>query len=63
MTDDEPICSAKGCRAPAIHAVVWNNPSVHTPDREKVWVACDEHRESLAAYLELRGFLIRTEAL
>jgi hypothetical protein len=32
------ICSAKGCRAPARHALLWNNPSLHTPDRRKVWV-------------------------
>jgi hypothetical protein len=39
------ICSAKGCHAAATWAVVWNNPKVHTPDREKVWAACDEHKQ------------------
>lgn len=52
------LCSARGCRAPAEHGVVWNNPKVHRPDRRKVWLACPEHRESLASYLSLRGFLI-----
>ena len=51
------ICSAKGCRAPARHALLWNNPSLHTPDRRKVWVACDEHRARLTEFLDLRGFL------
>ncbi len=61
--DEPPVCSAKGCRAPAVHVLVWNNPKVHTPDREKTWVACEEHRESLAAFLDLRGFLRRVAPL
>jgi hypothetical protein len=55
------ICSAKGCRAAATHAVVWNNPKLHTPDREKVWHACDDHRDSLSQHLEVRGFLKRVD--
>jgi hypothetical protein len=55
--DDEPLCSAKGCRRPATYALRWNNPKLHTPDRRKTWLACDDHRESLAAFLDVRGFL------
>jgi hypothetical protein len=40
---------------------VWNNPKVHTPDREKVWTACDEHRQQLAHHLALRSFLRRVD--
>ena len=57
------ICAAKGCRAAATWAVVWNNPRLHTPDREKVWVACDEHKQPLADYLAVRSFLKRVEPL
>jgi hypothetical protein len=32
---DVLTCSAKGCREPARYTLVWNNPKVHTPDREK----------------------------
>lgn len=53
-------CSRRGCRAPADWALVWNNPKLHTPDRRKVWVACDEHREYLANFLGMRGFLRET---
>ena len=60
---DAPLCSAKGCRAAARHAVVWNNPKVHTPDREKVWHACDEHVEHLSQFVGIRGFLIRVDLL
>ena len=59
---EEPVCSAKGCRATAVHALVWNNPKVHTPDREKLWHACDEHLVSLSEYLDIRSFLIRVDA-
>ena len=55
--DSGPICSAKGCQAPAVHELRWNNPKLHTPDRRKVWLACDEHRESLSQFLAARNFL------
>jgi hypothetical protein len=65
VTEEAPevICSAKDCRNAAVYILVWNNPSLHTPDREKTWVACDEHRESLSAFLDRRGFLRRVDPL
>lgn len=63
MEDDIAVCSAKGCRAAARWVLVWNNPRLHTPGREKRWVACDAHRESLAQFLGVRGFLRRVEEL
>ena len=51
------ICSAKACRREASWQLRWNNPKLHQPERRKTWLACDEHRESLAAFLEARGFL------
>ncbi|HEY3535556.1 MAG TPA: hypothetical protein VGK60_08325 [Pedococcus sp.] len=56
MTTDL-VCSAKGCRRPAAWAHLWNNPKLHTPERRKVWLACEEHRTSLGEFLSLRGFL------
>lgn len=56
--DVEHVCSAKGCRATARHAVIWNNPKLHTAERRKVWLACDDHETSLADFVALRGFLI-----
>ncbi|MGH3388290.1 MAG: hypothetical protein ACRDOO_05365 [Actinomadura sp.] len=50
-------CSARGCRSTALWALRWNNPKIHTPDRRKVWLACDEHREHLTSFLDRRGFL------
>lgn len=60
---DVPICSAKGCRVPATRVVLWNNPKLHTPDREKPWHACEEHVQNLSDYLDVRGFLLRVELL
>lgn len=57
------ICSARGCRATATYAVVWNNPKIHPPEREKIWMACEEHRQSLADFLAARSFLRRVERL
>jgi hypothetical protein len=51
------VCSAKGCRATAVWALRWNNPSLHEPDRRKTWLACDEHRTTLSEFLGVRGFL------
>ncbi len=50
-------CSAKGCTASATWQLLWNNPKLHTEDRRKTWLACDEHRESLSSFLGARKFL------
>ncbi len=54
---EAPVCSAKGCRAPALWALRWNNPRRHDPDRRKTWLACDAHRDHLASFLSARSFL------
>jgi hypothetical protein len=40
-----------------VWALRWNNPKIHTPDRRKVWLACDAHRQHLSDFLAARGFL------
>lgn len=49
-------CSRAGCTAGARWNVNWRNPKLHTEDRVKVWLACDEHRDYLRDYLATRGF-------
>ena len=56
-------CSSAGCTADAAWRVNWRNPRIHTPDRVKVWLACDTHRETLASYLSSRGFPVLVSAL
>lgn len=51
------VCSAKGCGHVAAHALLWNNPRLHTLERRKVWLTCEDHREYLSEYLSVRGFL------
>jgi len=51
------ICSAKGCAAPATWQLLWNNPKLHTEERRKVWLACDDHKQSLSEFLGARSFL------
>jgi hypothetical protein len=56
--DGSPLtCSARGCQADATWSLLWNNPRLHTHDRRKTWLACDEHRTSLSDFLTARGFL------
>lgn len=57
FADEDPICSAKGCTAAAAWDLGWNNPKLHTPERRKVWLACEEHKSSLSDFLTARGFL------
>ena len=49
-------CSAAGCTASADWRINWRNPRIHTAERVKVWLACDEHRGHLTGYLASRGF-------
>lgn len=60
---EQVICSAKRCGATASYAVIWNNPKIHPPEREKTWLACEDHRQWLADFLDARGFLRRVEEL
>jgi hypothetical protein len=55
--DGAALCSARGCHAAATWQLHWNNPKIHTPDRRKIWLACDDHREHLADFLAARRFL------
>jgi hypothetical protein len=57
---DELRCSARGCRSEASWGLLWNNPRLHTPERRKVWLACDDHREHLEQFLGSRSFLRAT---
>lgn len=53
---DEFECSRAGCRSRATQQVVWRNPRIHAADREKIWLACDEHVAFLHDYLAARDF-------
>ena len=44
-------------------ALRWNNPRLHTPERRKTWLACDEHRTTLSEFLGARSFLREVEPI
>lgn len=56
-------CSSKACIADAVWQLLWNNPKIHTPERRKIWLACDEHRQFLADFLSSRAFLKEIQPL
>lgn len=56
--DSWPRCSAKGCRAAAVVDLRWRNPRLHDATRVKHWMACAEHADGLAGFLDRRGFLL-----
>ncbi|MAS54562.1 MAG: acetone carboxylase [Pimelobacter sp.] len=51
------VCSAKSCTAAATWQLLWNNPKLHTPERRKTWLACEDHKVSLSQFLAARNFL------
>jgi hypothetical protein len=53
---DGDICSRAGCLAPALWELRWRNPAIHSADRVKIWLACDEHRDFLSEFLRARDF-------
>jgi uncharacterized Fe-S cluster-containing radical SAM superfamily protein len=57
LDDHTVVCSAKGCRVNAAYGLLWNNPKLHTPERRKTWLACENHADSLSDFLSKRGFL------
>ncbi|MBK4346873.1 hypothetical protein [Lacisediminihabitans changchengi] len=59
----DPICSRAGCREAAAWNVNWRNPRIHTADRVKVWLACDDHADYLRDYLEARDFPVLVTAV
>jgi hypothetical protein len=50
------VCSRAECREPATWRIDWRNPRIHTGDRRKTWLACDEHVDYLRGFLEARSF-------
>ena len=53
---DTTRCSRAGCSLPATSTVNWRNPRIHSEDRVKVWLACEEHAPYLRDYLATRDF-------
>jgi len=63
ISDDQPRCSAKGCRAAATVDLQWRNPKLHDATRVKHWLACPDHQDHLANFLAARNFLLEVAPL
>lgn len=55
-------CSRAGCREAATWRIDWRNPKIHSADRVKTWLACDEHVDYLREFLAARSFPVRVQA-
>jgi hypothetical protein len=55
-------CSRAGCRSSAAWRIEWRNPRIHSEDRRKVWLACDEHVDFLREFLAAREFPLEVVA-
>lgn len=53
------VCSRAACRETAVWRIDWQNPRIHTGDRWKTWLACDEHVDYLREFLGARSFPVR----
>lgn len=62
-SESSPTCSRAGCSQAATFNVNWRNPRIHGPERVKVWLACDGHRDYLRDYLHARDFPVRVTPL
>lgn len=49
-------CSRAGCSGRADWAILWRNPKIHTGERKKTWLACNDHRAFLEDFLRARDF-------
>lgn len=56
-------CSRNKCALAPQWQVVWRNPKIHSEDRRKIWLSCEEHRSYFEGYLSQRGFPVHSEAL
>lgn len=55
------VCSRAACGEAAAWRIDWQNPRIHTGDRWKTWLACDEHVDYLRGFLEARSFPVRVD--
>jgi hypothetical protein len=63
LEPEQHECSRAGCRTGATWRIEWRNPRIHSEDRRKVWLACDEHVEFLREFLAAREFPLEVFAL
>ena len=56
-------CSRANCDRPADRRIEWRNPRIHSDERIKIWLACEEHFDFLLGFLVSRDFPVRVHAV
>ena len=56
-------CSRADCRSAGTWRLDWRNPRIHSSDRVKTWLACDEHVDYLREFLAARDFPLMVSPL
>jgi hypothetical protein len=60
---EQHTCSRAGCSERANWRLEWRNPKIHSADRVKVWLACDDHVDFLREFLAAREFPLKVIAI
>ena len=60
---EHPVCSRAACERSACHRIEWRNPRIHSEERIKIWLACDEHLDYLHDFLHSRSLPVRVHAI
>jgi hypothetical protein len=63
LEPEQNECSRAGCRETAAWRIEWRNPRIHSTDRRKIWLACDEHVDFLREFLAAREFPLEVIAV
>ncbi|WP_420898161.1 hypothetical protein [Cryobacterium suzukii] len=56
-------CSRADCRNEGRWRLDWRNPRIHSTDRIKTWLACDDHIDYLREFLAARDFPLTVSTL
>lgn len=60
---DTVSCSRAGCRETASWRIDWRNPRLHTAERVKTWLGCNDHVDFLREFLAARDFPLEVRPL
>lgn len=56
-------CSRADCRHAGTWRLDWRNPRIHSTDRVKTWLACEDHVDFLRDFLSARDFPLTVSRL
>ncbi len=63
FSEGQTRCSRTACAQVPAWQILWRNPKIHGPEREKIWLSCAEHKAFFEGYLGQRGFPVRSVAV